>query len=64
MSEYFFNDTNAWGNAGVPTAGNDFTTPANTTIKIDTNMLHFLGYDNVTVSNNSCLLYTSPSPRD
>ena len=28
------------------TAGNDFTTPANTTIKIDTNMLHFLGYDN------------------
>ena len=57
MSEYFFNDTNAWGNAGVPTAGSDFTTPANTTIKIDTNMLSALGYDNVTVSNNSILKF-------
>ena len=60
MSEYFFNDTNAWGNAGVPTARNDFTTPGNnTTIKIDTNMLHFLGYDNVTVSNNSILKFVN-----
>ena len=60
MSEYFFNDTNAWGNAGVPTARNEFTTPGNnTTIKIDTNMLHFLGYDNVTVSNNSILKFVN-----
>ena len=59
MSEYFFNDTNAWGNNGVPTAMNDFTTPENTTIKIDTNMLHFLGYDNVTVSNNSILKFVN-----
>lgn len=59
MSEYFFNDTNAWGNNGVPTAMDDFTTPENTTIKIDTNMLHFLGYDNVTVSNNSILKFVN-----
>ena len=59
MSEYFFNDANAWGNNGVPYAGDDITVPSNNTIKIDTNMLSALGYDNVTVSNNSILKFVN-----
>ena len=59
MSEYFFNDVNAWGNNGIPLPGSDFTTPSNTTIKIDTNMLRLLGYSDIIVPNNSIIKFIS-----
>jgi hypothetical protein len=54
---YFFNDSSAWGNAGIPAPLSDFSFPENTTIKINKNMISSLGYNDVTIPNTSIVTF-------
>ncbi|RZD41415.1 MAG: hypothetical protein CXT73_04995 [Methanobacteriota archaeon] len=54
---YFFNDSSAWGNAGIPAPLSDFSFPENITIKINKNMLSSLGYNDVTVPSTTKIVF-------